>query len=543
MEKKLLGFLLCVCMAVGILTGCGGSKVSEEEKNLPADEKSADDGNEETEEEENTEPVDITWLGYYTSNLTVTEDSWAEQLLEEAFNVNITPITDVTQESFDGYLNSGDIMDVTCFCTYIFGGTVTMQYLYDQGIIREIPEEWLYEYYPTGMQYYTDFLGEKFFEDDWHKVDGKVLCTPYNTNQKTSESCVLYRTDWLNNLGLTEPTTLDELHDMLYAFTYEDPDGNGVDDTYGISFLWSGTSNMLWPIFGAFGFAYPDAYVQAEDGTVSYNAASEEYREALQILKEWYDEGIIDPECVTDDRSAMRTKWANGTLGAMCDNQTWCFDSRGTASVVNMVESVYGENTVDVLGTLTSQYGDGTVYSGVNTPSVFSNKGMCFTANATDEQVIAVLKMLEGIASDDELHTKLLYGEEGVDYTIEESGMLKISENITVEYQASKGIDTYYAVAAQSPEIVSVALSERDLVRKEKIEAQETVYISGNIPSGTTNEAHEQYSDEVVKLVKEYLYAVLLGNDNLDAGWDSYLGNLSKAGLDQIIAGYEEALK
>lgn len=544
MKKQVLSVLLGTCMVFGLLSGCGTKAGDTKAETAKVESTDAAQASSEAAEssQEPEEPVDITWLGYYTSNLTIAENSWAEQQLEEYFNVNITPVTDVTQESFDGYLNSGDIMNATCFCTYIFG-TMDMQYLYDQGIIREIPEEWLYEYYPTGMKYYTDFLGEDFFQDGWHKVDGKVLCTPYNQNQNTSESCVLYRKDWLDNLGIEEPATLNQFHDMLHDFTYKDPDGNGKDDTYGISFLWSSTSNMLWPVFGAFGFAYPDSYHQDEDGTVTYTAASEEYRESLRILKEWYDEGIIDPECITDDRSAMRTKWANGTLGAMCDNQTWCFDSRGTASVVNMVESVYGVNTVDILGPMTCEYGDGTVYTGVNTPGVFNNKGICFTANATDEQVIAVLKMLEGMASDDELNLKILYGEEGVDYTMDANGRMIVSDNITVEYQASRGIDTYFGCGAQSPEVVTIALSERDLARKEKIEAQKAVYIKGNIPAGTKNEAFDQYSEEVLKLVKEYLYAVLLGNDNLDAGWDTYLDNLSKSGLDQIIAGYEEALK
>lgn len=542
--KKVLCVLMGICMAIGLLAGCGDKgknagdvKSSQEEVPAGKEEQKKQDV---PETQQPAEPVKLTWLGYYTSNIAVAADSWAEKQLEERFNVDITAITDVTGENMEGYINSGDILGVTCFSTYLLS-SMDMQYLYDQGIIREIPEEWLYEYYPTGVKYYKDFLGEAFFQDGWHKVDGKLLCTPHNTNQNTSESCMVYRADWLSKLGLSEPATLEELHDMLYAFTFNDPDGNGAKDTYGTSFVWS--NYMLWPVLGAFGLSHPDVYVRADGGKISYNAASENYREALRVLKAWYDEGIIDPECVTDDRAALRTKWANGTLGTMCDSQTWCFDSRGTASIVNMVESVYGENTVDVLGPLTSGYGDGTVYAGVNTPSVFLNKALCFTANATDEQVIAVLKMLEGMAADDDLNVKILYGEEGVDYKILESGNLQVSDSITVEYQASRGIDTFFGYGAQSPKVAAIALTERDIARKEKIEAQKTLYLKGNIPGGTKNEAHDQYSQEVLKLVKEYFYAVLLGNDNLDGGWDSYLGRLNSAGLDKIIAGYEEALK
>ena len=146
-------------------------------------------------------PVKINYLGYYTSNVPLTDDTWAEQILEKEFN-----------------------LDITCFPTYLYSD---MSYLYDQELIRDIPEEWLWEYYPTGMEIYENFLGKEFFEEGKHLVDGKLLCIPRITVYNGAMKTVYFRQDWLDNLGLSEPTTLDELHDVLYAFTYDDPDGNG----------------------------------------------------------------------------------------------------------------------------------------------------------------------------------------------------------------------------------------------------------------------------------------------------------------------------
>ncbi len=39
-------------------------------------------------------------------------------------------------------------------------------------------------------------------------------------------------TGW-TKLGLEAPTTLDEFMEVAKAFTFNDPDGNGKDDTYG----------------------------------------------------------------------------------------------------------------------------------------------------------------------------------------------------------------------------------------------------------------------------------------------------------------------
>ena len=30
------------------------------------------------------------------------------------------------------------------------------------------------------------------------------------------------------------PKTVEDVYDMLYKFTYDDPDGNGANDTYGL---------------------------------------------------------------------------------------------------------------------------------------------------------------------------------------------------------------------------------------------------------------------------------------------------------------------
>ena len=484
------------------------------------------------------EPVKLTWLGYYTSNITVTPDSWGEKLLEETFNVDITVVDDVSQETMDAFVASGGILDVTCYTTYLESD---MAYMYDQELIREFPEEWLYEYYPTGMKILSDFLGADFFEKDMHLMDGKVLCTPIVSTKNIGQYSVVYRKDWLDKLGLSEPTTLQEYHDMLYAFTFNDPDGNGVNDTYGTSCVMA--DKGLWPVLGAFGFVKPKLYTRMDDGTVVLNGATEDYRTALGILRDWYAEGIIDPESVTDDRSAMRAKWAAGQLGSITSDVGWGTTLYANANLFAMVEDVIPGSQVELMGALTSPYGDGNVYSAVNYPSVFLNKALCFTADATDEQIITVLKMLEGMCTDQELGLKMLYGEEGVDYTWSEDGILVPASHVNVEYQASKGIgETFFMLAAKSPYLNDVTLSARDLAMYDKVASQKLTYGQNNFPK-VTSEMYNTYGSEVEKLVDEYFYNALMGKVNLEADWDAYIANLSKAGLDKIVADYEALLK
>lgn len=543
MKKKILATLMCISLMTTMLAGCG-NEGNQDSSTGSAQSVSggqeASDSQTPSEEQASGEKVTINWLGYYTSEITVAPDSWAEQLLEETFHINLEPITDVSSANIDTYVSSGDILNATCYASYLHKD---FRYMYDQGLIREIPQEWLYEYYPTGMQLYTDFLGEEFFEKGDHLVDGRCLYIPFNTNAPTSTSVVVYRKDWMEKVGKSEPTTLDELHDLLYAFTYEDPDGNGKDDTYGIDI---GTNWMgLWPVYGAFGFAQSQnskgSYQLQEDGSVIYTSVQDAYKSALGVIKEWYDEGIIDPECITDKRDQVRTKWSNGIIGVMVDSQTWYYSNRGSSSIIGMVEDVFGEGTVDVMGPLTTAYGDGTVYASALYPNASANRAICFTANATDEQIIAVLKMMEGLCTDHELATKIIYGEEGVDYTLGDGGQIQVT--MSVEDQAARGLgDTFYGMSAPDQYMIELTQSERDKANIAKSGAWPTIYQGNNFAS-VFNEAYDTYTGEIQKVEEDFFYGVLKGDKDLEADWEQYLADMNKAGLDKVIAEYEEALK
>ncbi|MGE4583142.1 MAG: extracellular solute-binding protein [Sphaerochaeta sp.] len=131
---------------------------------------------------------------------------------------------------------------------------------------------------------------------------------------------LLIRKDWLDKLGLKVPTTTDELMNVMRAFTFKDPDGNGKDDTYGYGAFqeinnfeaWPG--RRLEPIFGAFG----------ADGTWDMTAAGAglvvlkpEFYDAMAYLKQMVDEGVIDPNWLAYKKDDFRAAWKQGRFGIM----------------------------------------------------------------------------------------------------------------------------------------------------------------------------------------------------------------------------------
>ena len=79
------------------------------------------------------------------------------------------------------------------------------------------------------------------------------------------------RQDWLDNLGLKMPTTIEELKEVARAFTEDDPDGNGQNDTYGLAVdgveVLTKSIGTLEGFFECFGL-YPgsDAMTFMDDG-------------------------------------------------------------------------------------------------------------------------------------------------------------------------------------------------------------------------------------------------------------------------------------
>jgi putative aldouronate transport system substrate-binding protein len=97
---------------------------------------------------------------------------------------------------------------------------------------------------------------------------------------------VWVRQDWLDKLGLEGPQTIDDIESIARAFIEQDPDGNGVADTYGLT----GTLQpVMVPsnlhgfdiIFNAYG-AFPTIFHQDENGQVVYGSVQPAAKEALQ---------------------------------------------------------------------------------------------------------------------------------------------------------------------------------------------------------------------------------------------------------------------
>jgi len=168
-----------------------------------------------------------------------------------------------------------------------------------------------------------------FPEEAWEAVtfQGKIYAIPSMAEVPGNE--VMYaRKDWLDAVNLEPPETLEEYYDVMYAFTYSDPDGNGKDDTWGLTILPNNLSRAA-PFFGAFGVPRGDNPImqwKEKNGKLVYSGTLPEMSKALAYLRKLYGDGLLDREFILNKEFTFEEKIIKGKVGLFAGN--W-YDSAG----------------------------------------------------------------------------------------------------------------------------------------------------------------------------------------------------------------------
>lgn len=122
--------------------------------------------------------------------------------------------------------------------------------------------------------------------------DGKLMALPNLNVDEDGIQLLWIRQDWLDNLGLQPPQTVDELEEIARAFVEDDPDQNGKPDTFG---LIGDRLFAFGPLYSAYN-AYPFTWLKDDAGNVSYGTTAPEMKQALAKLRVFYEKGLLDKE-------------------------------------------------------------------------------------------------------------------------------------------------------------------------------------------------------------------------------------------------------
>ncbi len=291
--KKALKTAAAVTALITCLSGCGGKK-----------QETANEGG----------PVKISWTAWLGAPVNKDADMikyWDEKLGVDIDVWNIEAANYI--ESIALKIAGGEIPDVI----YLPSTSAYTKYAKD-GILAELTEDEIKEYAPKLYKTYKDTDKDAF---SYRKVDGKIYGIPALTTKYRRP--MAYRGDWMEKLGVSElPVEFADFEKLMYKFANEDPDGNGVKDTYGLS------AGGVYAVYGAYGIV-PEFWLEGDDGKLVYGGVHPKMKEALGVLRKWYADGVLDPEFIVDEKqsgsSNMSTPFVTGRIGFTANGEDWHF--------------------------------------------------------------------------------------------------------------------------------------------------------------------------------------------------------------------------
>ena len=524
-RKNFITVVAMICIFGMLLSSCGKSGETKLADNV--DNKTA----EQTSDNPFAKQLEIVWIGHNERNLmatSITEDNAIKKEIEEKFNVIIKPVSiDIfNQEQCNLYWaegNTADFINHTC--------SISMFNLAEQGLLREISEEIIRKNMPEWMKKVESLVGPEMVKQQMY-YKGKVYSVPCTNYSVTQTHIMAARKDWMDNIGITEaPKTLDDLYIMLKKFTFDDPDKNGQNDTYGIH----GTQGFNY-INGAFGVEPKSYYLR--DGKVIYTSVTEEYKECLKLLNKWYKEGIMDPEFVTDDRNIQRKKWSEGKFGVLRDHPWW-FASSTANNLTQMLADKNPDAKVLYFGAVEGPKGESGGWVGY--PGLNGQGSIFFGKNTSDEKVERIMAIKESMAADWDWFVRTFYGEKGKQYNLDADGKITIiPEEFTPDKLAQYGTMGYFALMPIDLDDYKKFTSNADLPPYVVSENNKKFYAGVVFPIAGVNETAKVKRADVSTVDDEFYYNAITGKVDIDAEWDNYIKKLDSAGLQEIINEYEK---
>lgn len=327
--KRALAALTAVAMLVGLTACAGGSDNSD---STSSGIESTSSGTESTASAEEDgpltpyeEPVKLTWavqasaVQQFKDGDTYDDNVWSRLIkeklnidLEVAFSADIS--TDAYKNKMNVMLASGEFPDVVRYDNRTF-----FKQAQEAGYIQPIGD--VFEQYATdAVKAYETEYADAF---EGAKIDNQLYAFPYMNDNFHQAAFLWIRDDWLENTNSEPPKTVDEMVELARKFTFEDPDGNGQDDTYGFGLAGSvvqsnyGTLLGLAGAYGVPGYGNTGVFYRDDDGKMTFAYLQPGMKDCLALVHQMYEEGLIDPEFVSEDVASMEEEVTNGTLGMM----------------------------------------------------------------------------------------------------------------------------------------------------------------------------------------------------------------------------------
>lgn len=244
----------------------------------------------------------VSWMTMLHTATTPETDGVIETALEEhtGLTIEFQWVPDASRdEKINAALASDSLADIVSLTSI---NNTTVRQAMSQGQFWDV-EEYLAEF-PNLAEIPETTI-------DVARVDGGLYGVPYQKPQ--ARYGVLVRQDWLDNLGLEVPHTIEDLTEVAKAFTENDPDGNGVADTVGFYDREESYGVGFRSLAGYFGAG--QYFTVTEDDEVVPSFTTDEFKDAMEWYRGVYENGWVNQEFVTVQKQVQKDGIAQGKGG------------------------------------------------------------------------------------------------------------------------------------------------------------------------------------------------------------------------------------
>lgn len=211
----------------------------------------------------------------------------------------IHPALGQESEAFSLMIASNELADMIEYSwNAALGGPTTS---IEDGIIVSL-NDYMDEYAPALSSYLKDNpdINRSIITDD-----GQYYCFPFlrGAEKLCLSAGPLIRQDWLEELGIDIPKTVEDWENMLIRFR----DEKGA--TAPITFR-SDQVGQMFSLMSSINYFYND------NGTIKYGPLEPEWYNACETLNRWFETGLLDNNYTMVDSSIWDANMLNGKSGA-----------------------------------------------------------------------------------------------------------------------------------------------------------------------------------------------------------------------------------
>ena len=319
-ENKKIGMAF---LAAAVLLSFSSCKNQEK----PQEEREAKTETREWEEAENTPygkyPELVTYTlgqmsGANNSNLpegNTYEDNAYTRYLRKMLNIQNESVHMEREERYDEYVNIL-VKDHTLPDVLVVSDRETLHELVENDLVEDLTDVYESCTSPRIKEMYDSYGGELL---EGGMFDGRLMAIPETVIDHGP--CLLWlRKDWMEELDLAEPKTLEEAFTIIEEFKKNRMGTEPGEEPIGLlcdtSLVGTTSTNYsIEPVFDSFG-AFPQRWIMDEYGGVVYGSVTGETKEALGYLNQLYERGILDTDFALRAQNNLRDIVVEGKCGA-----------------------------------------------------------------------------------------------------------------------------------------------------------------------------------------------------------------------------------